>query len=169
MFPAESTQLSHSQMYLSKAKLAYAQAGGVYKPTREEEKEVEFNRLLDNLIKLTFNYEDDKRTKYEYVIDLKDELESYVILDNKQTSSSLWYNYQIINSKKVFLDMLNFLDMGQWRSRYLMRDFGYPEADGPYWKLTLEFNNGHQSITFEGNNVYPYSFYILLRLFGIED
>lgn len=38
MFPGESTQLSFSQMYLNKAKLAHAQAGGTYKPTKAEKK-----------------------------------------------------------------------------------------------------------------------------------
>lgn len=134
-----------------------------------KKREVAFNKKLDNLIKIRFGFEDDRGIIFYYIIELKDELESYIKTGNENFDISLWHNEQQISSKELLIDILKNLDMGQWRRRYSMTDFGYPETDGSYWHLRLEFGNGYRAVTFSGNEVYPYNFYELLELFGIEE
>ena len=71
-------------------------------------------------------------------------------------------------SKEEFLDGIRALHIGEWRSNYNPRRFGYEVLDGTQWELNITFSDGSKRLTVYGSNAYPYNFSKLLELFGID-
>lgn len=70
--------------------------------------------------------------------------------------------------KEDFLDGLRELHIGEWRSNYDPRRFGYVVLDGTQWELEIFFSNGHKTVKIYGSNPYPYNFNKFLELLGID-
>lgn len=70
--------------------------------------------------------------------------------------------------KEEFLDGLRELHIGEWRSNYDPRRFGYEVLNGTQWELEIFFSDGHKPMKICGSNSYPYNFNKFLELLGIE-
>lgn len=169
MHPSEEIQVFYSQLYLERAKQAFAEAGGEYVPSAAERKAMEFDANIPyiNKIELTiggyfggyttkiYTIEDDKvyeASEYSLCIDVPEPKDSFESWD-----------------KAEFLDLFKSLRIGGWRKYYTLKRFGLMILDGTQWDLKIHYSNGCKPVKFFGNNAYPYNFDNLLRLFSLDD
>ena len=161
--PSELTQLSCTQQYLERAKRALIDAGGIYIPTKTEEKIAAFNERLANISKVTFvigGYLTGCETK---------------VVTVAQNGLHLWTEkfHVFVKTPEVeyscdvqsFVEDLRGLNLGEWRKWYDTERYGIAVLDGTHWELCLSFNDGQSDIKFHGSNAYPYNFAKLQELF----
>lgn len=168
MHPSESTRLWCTRLYLERAKEALVEAGGTYIPSKAEVKVAAFEESIPAICKVVFSIGDffsgyETRT---YTLDeqLHMDVEHSVIL--KPSNFHIEPDYQI--GKDEFLEGLRELHIGEWRSRYDLRRFGYMALDGTRWELEIYFADGHKPVKIHGNNAYPYNFREFQELLGME-
>lgn len=163
--PSEEVQLMCNREYLSVAKRALIEAGGMYKPTKSELKAMVFeenipyiSRVVLSVGGFTMGY--DKR-----VVEIIDDqvhifAEKFPISDGPEEIA-----YDL--TKTEFLDFIRDLHIGEWRRSYDLYRYGMAVMDGVQWELTLNFTNGHKAVTYHGDNAYPHNFKKLLELLDL--
>ncbi len=161
--PSELTQLSCTQQYLERAKRALIDAGGIYIPTKTEEKITAFNERLANISKVMFAFGG-------YLTGC--ETKGVIVTQN---SLRLWTERfrTILKTPEVeyscdvqsFVDNLRSLNLGEWRKWYDTERYGIMVLDGTQWELCFSFNDGQSDVKFHGSNAYPYNFLKLQELF----
>jgi hypothetical protein len=161
--PSELTQLSCTQQYLERAKQALIDAGGVYAPTKTEEKIAAFNERLANISKVTFvigGYLTGCETKVVAVAENGLHLwtEKY---HGYMKSPEVERPYDV----QYFINSLQKLNLGEWRKWYDPERYGIAVLDGTHWQLCFSFNDGQPDVKFRGSNAYPYNFAKLQELF----
>lgn len=67
--------------------------------------------------------------------------------------------------KKVFLEALTALHIGEWEERY----DNWNVLDGYSWRLNIYFSNDHKSVNKEGHNDYPDNFDDFYQLLKLEE
>ena len=170
MHPSEDTRLHWTCEYLERAKQAYAEAGGTYTLSKSEEKAADFDANMDVICKITFSIGGFFGGYRSYVVELSDELKAYTKLwEGEEPLLLLDDNSKEPFTKDTFIAALKDLHVGEWRRRYSTKRFGYTVCDGTQWKLEFEYNNGHKSVRFDGDNSYPYNLDKFQMLFGIKD
>lgn len=157
--PSESTRLRCTREYLERAKVALLEAGGEYKPSQAELKAKEFDNNLSAIGKIVFtiggffggyemrtiSFDDEK---------LQVSVQHSLSIEPEVTSVALLLPY----TKGEFLDELNSLHIGEWRSSYSLKRFGYEVLDGTQWELEILYKNGAKPFKSYGDNAYPYNF-----------
>jgi len=168
--PSEDTRLHWTREYLERARQAYAEAGGTYTLSKSEQKAADFDANIDAICKITFSIGGFFGGYRSYIVELTDGLKAYTKLWEDEEPLTLWdeYNEELF-TKDTFTDALKDLHIGEWRRRYSTERFGYVVCDGTQWELEFEYNNGHKSVRFNGDNSYPYNFDKFQMLFGIDD
>ena len=170
MHPSEDTRIHWTREYLERAKLAYAEAGGTYPLSKSEEKAADFVVNMDAICKITFSIGGFFGGYRSYVVELSDDLKSYTKLwEDEDPLVLLEHDNKKPFTKDTFIAALMDLHIGEWRRRYSTMRFGYMVCDGTQWELEFEYNNGHKSVRFDGDNSYPYNLDKLQMLFGIDD
>ena len=169
MYPSEDTRIWCNRLYLERAKMALAEAGGTYVPSKTEEKAAEFDANIPFINKVEFciggcfdGYE--TRT---YTIDgvkIHMDVEHSLLLK----PSNFGDNEVEEMDSDYFLSELAELHIGEWRKKYDPSRWGYTIMDGTQWHLNIFYSNGRKAIKIEGSNDYPYNFNRLLELFDIE-
>lgn len=169
MHPSEATRLSFTRDYLTRAKLALAEAGVVYKPSQAELKAQEFENNFPFISKIIFSicgffggYE--SRT----VTINGDEICINVEHSLIPTPSNLGEFEIEPLDKEEFMDELGRLYIGEWRRSYRPERFGYSYCDGTQWELEIQFSNGAKPFKCYGDNSYPYNFDNFQELLGID-
>ena len=169
MCPSEATRLSCTRDYLTRAKLALAEAGVVYKPSQAELKAQEFENNFPFISKIIFSiggffggYE--SRT----VTINGDEICINVEHSLIPTPSNLGEFEIEPLDKEEFMDELSRLYIGEWRRSYHPERFGYSYCDGTQWELEIQFSNGVKPFRCYGDNSYPYNFDKFQELLGID-
>ena len=169
MRPSEATRLSCTRDYLTRAKLALAEAGVVYKPSQAELKAQEFENNLPFISKIIFfiggffgGYE--TRT----VTINGDEICINVEHSLIPTPSNLGEFEIEPLDKEEFMDELSRLYIGEWHRSYHPERFGYSYCDGTQWELEIQFSNGAKPFKCYGDNSYPYNFDKFQELLGID-
>ena len=169
MRPSEATRLSCTRDYLTRAKLALAEAGVVYKPSQAELKTQEFENNFPFISKIIFSiggffggYE--SRT----VTINGDEICINVEHSLIPTPSNLGEFEIEPLDKEEFMDELSRLYIGEWRCSYRPERFGYSYCDGTQWELEIQFSNGAKPFKCYGDNSYPYNFDKFQELLGID-
>lgn len=163
MRPSENVQLYFNRKYLAKAIEALEQVGGTYVPTKAEEKVAKFDNNIDSIIKITFEIGGFSEGIMQYVIEIVGEsaiLHSYkwdMELEEKQMD------------KTEILSKIRELHMGEWRSSYTLKKFGYMVCDGTQWSLEIKYSKGARKAKYYGDNAYPYNFEKFLKIFQLED
>lgn len=157
--PSESTRLRCTREYLERAKVALLEAGGEYKPSQAELKAKEFDNNLSAIGKIVFtiggffggyemrtiSFDDEKlQVSVQHSLSIKPEVTSVALL--------------LPYTKGEFLDELNSLHIGEWRSSYSLKRFGYEVLDGTQWELEILYKNGAKPFKSYGDNAYPYNF-----------
>lgn len=170
MCPTEETRIWCARMYLERAKQALFKIGATYIPSQAEQKAQKFQENIDYITKITFKIGGYLGGFETYTINLEDEPVHYeadrlvlwdVVYPHETTSYPL--------SKAEFMDAFRELHIGEWRHYYDPERFGCIILDGTQWSLDIEYSNGLKAVRYEGSNSYPYNFYKLKELFGIED
>lgn len=168
--PSVETRIQCTREYLQRARLAYFEAGGQYKLSKSEETAADFEANLYAINKITLDIGGYFGGYCKYIIEMMDGLNAYKMLwKDKEPFDLINMNENHPFTKSDYLSALSELHIGEWRRRYSTERFGYYVLDGTHWSLEIEYNNGHKSISFSGNNSYPYNFEKLKLLFGIEE
>ena len=169
MHPSEAVRLWCTRMYLDRAKEALIEAGGIYKPSKAELKATAFNNSVPAICKIVFTIGGFFSGHETHTITLDDEhlrkdVDHSLML--KPSNFIIPPDYPI--GKEEFLDGIRDLHIGEWRSNYDPRRFGYVVMDGTQWELEIFFSDGHKPVTIYGSNSYPYNFNKFLELLGID-
>lgn len=157
--PSESTRLRCTREYLERAKVALLEAGGEYKPSQAELKAKEFDNNLAEIGKIVFTIGGFFGGYETRTISFDDEklqvsVQHSLSIEPEGTSVALLLPY----TKGEFLDELNSLHIGEWRSSYSLKRFGYEVLDGTQWELEILYKNGAKPFKSYGDNAYPYNF-----------
>lgn len=167
--PSEDTRLHWTREYLERAKQAYAEVGGTYTLSKSEEKAADFDSNMDFISKIIFSIGGYFGGYRSYVIELSDGLRAYTKLWEDEEPLVLLDEDDEPFTKETFIATLADLHIGEWRRRYSTLRFGYTVCDGTQWELEFEYDNGHKTVKFDGDNSYPYNFDKFQMLFGIDD
>ena len=73
-----------------------------------------------------------------------------------------------IYDKEEFLELFRKLYIGEWRSKYNTKRFGYTICDGTQWSLEINYSNGIKPVKIYGDNAYPYNFDDLKYLMELD-
>ena len=161
--PDPLTQIKVYREYLERAKAAYAEVGGEYKPTKAEMKDKEFNESLRLMKKFEFEY-GGFCSGYE--------THSYTIVGEKvlfelghgfsQEPFDLPDDEPI--TKEEFLERLAELHIGEWKKNYV----NPLVLDGTQWSIDIEYEGDRKPVHIDGSNAFPYNFNDLLGFLGID-
>lgn len=135
MFPTRLTRLKCNREYLDRAIQAYAEAGGIYKPTKAEQKDTAFNESLQHMIRFVFGYGGyfggyEKRTytvKGERVLF---DLEHSLYL--KPSNLPIYEPF----TKDEFIKGIADLHIGEWKRNYI----DPMVLDGTQWSIDIAAN-----------------------------
>lgn len=168
--PSESVRLSCTREYLERAKQALVEVGGTYNPSRTELRILDFISNVNHISKFTFSIGGFFGGYNTYIADLSgNELK----FESKQGEAST--PMEVFNkdgeplTKESFLEGIRKLHMGEWKRSYSPERFGHMVLDGTQWEIEIEYDNGHRKVRFDGDNSYPYNFFDLQALFGVEE
>lgn len=168
--PSESVRLSCTREYLERAKQALVEVGGTYNPSRTELRTLDFISNVNHISKFTFSIGGFFGVYNTYIADLSgNELK----FESKQGEAST--PMKVFNkdgeplTKESFLEGIRKLHMGEWKRSYSPERFGHMVLDGTQWEIEIEYDNGHRKVRFVGDNSYPYNFFDLQALFGVEE
>lgn len=168
--PSESVRLSCTREYLERAKQALVEVGGTYNPSRTELRTLDFISNVNHISKFTFSIGGFFGGYNTYIADLSgNELK----FESKQGEAST--PMKVFNkdgeplTKESFLEGIRKLHMGEWKRSYSPERFGHMVLDGTQWEIEIEYDNGHRKVRFDGDNSYPYNFFDLQALFGVEE
>lgn len=152
--PSEATRISCNRDYLLRARLALMEAGGVYEPTRAEQRADEFQERIPEISKVIFVRSAFPNPRSIFEIDIEGE---------KATFHYGWSFQEMEEgeiNKAEFLSELEALHLGEWKSRYVDMMI----LDGEQWELTVEYGNPKDTFVVYGSNEYPYNFEELAEL-----
>lgn len=168
MNPSEKVRLLCTRDYLSRAKEALQEAGGVYVPSKKENKAEEFDVNIEAICKIIFSIGGSFRG-YEtriYTIDgdeLIEEVENSLMLSPSSIDEPMMCEF----GKEDLLDGIRRLHIGEWLRHYSPRRWNMAVMDGTQWSLEIQFSNGYKTVKIDGDNDYPYNFDELQDLLGI--
>lgn len=168
--PTEKVQISMNREYLERAKQAFVEASGIYKPSATEQKALNFDNSIPYINKIEFNiggFFGGYKTK-TYTIDedkVHVDVEHSLILKPSNIDDA---EIEEID-KQEFLETFKELHVGEWRKKYDTYRFNIAVMDGTQWHLEIYFSNGHRPVKIYGDNAYPHNFDRLLDLFEIDN
>ncbi len=167
--PSESTRLWCTREYLERAKVAYAGAGGQYKPSKAEIKASEFESNIPAICKIIFSIGGyfggyATRTISFDSEELQVSVEHSLCIEPEETPDG----YLLPLEKDEFLYELARLHIGEWRTSYYPERFGYSVLDGTQWELEIQYSNGRKPFKSYGSNSFPYNFNEFKELLGID-
>ena len=141
MFPTRLTRLKCNREYLARAIQAYAEAGGIYRPTKAEQKDQAFNESLQHMKRFIFDYGGyfggyEKRT---YTV-----TGEMVLFDLEHSLYLKPSNLPIYEpfTKDEFLEGIAALHIGEWKRSYVDPMI----LDGTQWSIDIEFEGDHKPV-----------------------
>ena len=165
--PSNETQLWCCRLYLAKAKEALAEQGETYKPTKKEQKALDFEANIPNISKINFHIGGFFGPNTDVSIDIDQAVHIYINeIESPLTLPSEDYGDY---AKEDFFDSLKDLHMGEWNKHYDLTKYDMFVLDGTQWDITIEYNNGRKPFKSSGDNAYPYNFNRFLELLGLDE
>ena len=161
--PSEDVQIKCTRDYIARAIQAHEELGGTYKMTKLEKADLEFQRNIGNISKITFEIGGFFEGRTEYVVEFAGEEALLTISD----IFSYEQNQSVLDREEV-MDALEELHIGEWEKCYDPMRFGYCVMDGTQWSITFEYSNGKDALEISGDNDYPYNFNEFVEIFGFE-
>ena len=160
--PSPLTQIKVNREYLERAKIAYAEVGGEYKPTKAEMKGQEFNESLRLMKKFEFEYGgffNGYETRSYTIVGEK------VLLDLRHSFRQKPFDFPVYEpvTKEEFLEGLAELHIGEWKKNYVS-----PMLDGTQWSIDIEYEGDRKPVHIYGSNSFPYNFDDLLEFLGVD-
>lgn len=162
MHPSEDVRISCTREYLACAIQALEEIGGTYQPSKAELKAKEFQDNLEYLSKITFEIGGFFDGITRYVIEFQGDKAGFIsskfdcILEEKPMD------------KEEVIWLLSRLYIGEWKTYYDPKRFGYFVLDGTQWNVSFEYSNGYKTVEFAGSNDYPYNFSEFIDIFGLD-
>lgn len=169
MHPSEDVRLWCTRMYLERAKEALVEAGGTYTPSQAELKVAAFEERIPLITKLVFSIGGFFGGHEIRTITVNGDCvnmtrgNSFLPDDAEQVPEEIWSF-----TKEELFDGIRELHIGEWRTNYDLRRFGYAVLDGTQWELNIEFGDSQKSVSICGDNAYPYNFDKLKELLGMD-
>lgn len=160
--PSKSTVIYWSREYLEMAKKALADAGGEYKETKEENRARAFLERLPTLRRIELEIGGFFGGWEKYVIEVDGDV---LKRDTVMVLSEL--DDLEVETRKELLEYLRDMHLEEWRNDYSPERYGMFILDGTQWSLKLKYEDGKVR-EYAGDNVYPWNFGELCRLFGFE-
>ena len=160
--PSRETVIYWSREYLEMAKKALADAGGEYKETKEEERARAFLERLPQLKRLELEIGGFFGGWEKYAIEVDGDT---LKRDTVMVLSEL--DDPEVETRKELLEYLRDMHLEEWRNDYSPERYGMFILDGTQWSLKLKYEDGKVR-EYAGDNVYPWNFGELCRLFGFE-
>ena len=149
--PLDSDYYNELKMLYNLAIDTFTSKGGVYKRSRAEEKELEFNKNIQNIATITYSKHSFDSVEHKTIVSL------YPDLKIKKDGAEFMLHYDF----SVFLDKLYHLWMGEWKKEYVNPLI----VDGVQWEIEIEYKNGGKAL-FSGSNAYPFTYREFLGLIG---
>ena len=160
--PSRETVIYWSREYLEMAQKALVDAGGEYKETKEENRARAFLERLPQLSRLELEIGGFFGGWEKYVIAVDgDSLKRKTVM----VLSDL--NDPEEKTREDLLEYLREMHLEEWRKGYGPGRYGIDILDGTQWSLKLKYEDGKVR-EYNGDNVYPWNFGELCRLFGFE-
>ena len=162
--PDPLTQIKVYRDYLERAKVAFAEAGGEYKPTKAEMKDQEFNEALRLMKKFVFEYGGFcggyETHTYTFVgekvlFDLRHRMDMEIFDPPEEEPFP----------KDYFLERLAELHIGEWKNNYMNPSI----LDGTQWGIDIEYEGERKPVHIDGSNKFPYNFDDLLGFLGVDN
>lgn len=167
MCPSELVRLKCSRDYLERAKKALVDMGCTYQPSKAEQSAVAFQEKINHISKVVLEVGGYFQGLNTYtaqvngnVVEISKEKMLNIIPPSEEEEASY--------SRNEFLELFANLHIGEWRKHYSTHRFGIEILDGTQWSLDIYYDDDTKC-SFDGDNAYPYNFYDLNDLFGIED
>ena len=160
--PSRETVIYWSREYLEIAKKALVDAGVEYKETKEENRARAFLERLPSLRRMELEIGGFFGGWEKYVIEIDgDSLkrDSVVVLSD--------LNDPEVENREELLEYLRDMHLEEWQKDYSPERYGMYILDGTQWSLKLKYEDGKVR-EYAGDNVYPWNFGELCRLFGFE-
>ncbi len=163
MMPSPLTRIKCSRDYLEVAKQAYTEAGGVYEPTKAEQKDQAFNESLKYMKRFIFDYGGffsgyEKRTYTISDEKVLFDLEHSLYL--KPTNLPVYEPF----TREEFIEGIAALHIGEWKKSYV----DPLVLDGTQWSIDIEYEDNRKPVHIDGSNAFPYNFDDLLEFLEIE-
>ena len=157
--PKESARLWCTREYLKRAKIALAEAGGVYELSQAEQKAIIFDERIAKIDRIVFTISSlfggyETRTVFINDGNLKMSVKHSLKNDPDKKAEEFFLPY----NKEDFLAELRFLHIGEWRHTYSPERFGETVLDGRQWELEIHYSDGSKPFKCYGSNSYPYNF-----------
>lgn len=162
--PSEGVQIKWTREYIARAIQAYEELGGIYHLSEQEKYDMEFQRSIGNISKITFEIGGFFEGRTESVIEFtgsEARLSQYKTFDCDQK--------EIVLDREEVLDALEQLHIGEWEKCYDPIRFGYCVLDGTQWNVSFEYSNEKDKLEISGSNDYPYNFNGFAEIFDIEN
>ena len=160
--PSRKTVIYWSREYLEMAKKALADAGGEYKETKEENRARAFLERLPSLRRMELEIGGFFGGWEKYVIAVDgDSLKRKTVM----VLSDL--NDPEVKTREDLLEYLRDMHLEEWRKDYSPERYGMYILDGTQWSLKLTYDDG-KTMEYAGDNVYPWNYGELCRLFGFD-
>ena len=159
--PSDDAVIYWTREYLTMAKKALIEAGGIYEETDEDRRAAAFLENLPFLVKLEFYY-GGYGPVYPKIINCDSEELRW---NDGQTPFMQPFS-RVPRSRSELLERICELHLEEWQSEYWPDKYGICVLDGVQWVLKLEYDNGHEPWIIFGSNAYPYNFRELLDLLG---
>ena len=164
MFPTRLTRLKCNREYLVRAIQAYVEAGGIYKPTKAEQKDQAFNEFLRDMKRFVFDYGGyfggyERRTYTVIGEKVLFDLEHSLYL--KPSNLPIYEPF----TKDEFIKGIAELHIGEWKRSYV----DPMVLDGTQWSIDIEYEGDHKPVHIDGSNAFPYNFDDLLEFLGVNE
>lgn len=169
--PSEAVRISCTREYLNRAKQALADAGGIYSPSKSEIKTMDFQENIPHIKELIFSIGGFFSGNTTYTVEISN---GHVNLKKESFFTEIdvlppWMDEdEEPMTPEAFLGGIERLYLGEWRSTYSPKRFGYMILDGTQWELEVRYDNDRKPFVVYGDNSYPYNFKEFLALLGIE-
>ena len=162
-YPDEYTQISWYRDCIMYARTLYEQAGGVYKPSKLEEKDNEFDARIEMIETIKFTRSESFKDDRTLTVSFAGE---DVVLRKSLPFSG--YSEQIVmkRSKTIWLERFRDAHIGEWRRSYNSERYGISVNDVKQWELEIVYQDVKRK-KYDGSNVYPFSYNELLVLFEL--
>ena len=169
-WPNEKMQICATRAYLNRAKEAYAEAGGVYEPTKAEKKAADFAARIPLIDKIILNIDSFNLGLEVRTVRFMGE-RTYLKINNPFYSypSGKTCRHQLPISRELFLQSIKGLNIGEWRPKYNVKRFGYTVIDGSDWSLEIYFSDEDKPFKVYGDNNYLYNFADLYELLSFDE
>lgn len=167
--PSDKMQICATRAYLKRAKEAYAEAGGVYEPTKAEKKAADFAARIPLIDKIVLNIDSFNLGLETRTVRFRGD-RTYLKINNPFYSylSRKTCRHQLPISRELFLKSITSLYIGEWKPKYYVKRFGYIVIDGSEWSLEIYFSDEDKPFKVYGDNNYPYNFDDLYELLSFD-